>query len=288
MSSYQLVDAKEAKAFLGSFILFEKRSIRFVVASIRRNLLFVAAITLIGAAISFYYWNKKPTYYQSEMVCSFNNLHKKTFGEMVKRLDVLAATQSYKQLSTLLGISVADAKKIKGFEAKNVAGSPLYEDLSTDKAPMYFTLKASNINVFQPVQEGLINYLNSSPYQAIRTELDREKIEQKVAYLNASVHKIDTVIDAYAAFLYTSGAVADSAAGFSNINELFKRQEELVNKKLDEKKLSHLLQSVEIIYGFAPAEQLSGKNKSDLLKLIIACLALAVFIAVLKELLSYE
>lgn len=287
MGSYQMITPEETKQFLSSFADFIRQGVRFVTGAVRTNWLLILVVCMASGAYGYYQWRNKPVYFESEMVCAFNNLHKKTFGEMVNRLNTLTVTQSYAQLSVLLGITVKEAKKIVGFEAKNVLGSPLHEDLTLDKTPMYFTLKATTPDVFPSIQKGLLQYLNSTPYQETRDSLDKALILQKIAYLDSSVHKIDKVISAYASFLTHTSAITDSAAGFSNINMLFKYQEELVNEKIKETKQYHLLQSVEVIYGFAPAQQAYTTNNHQITKTLLLGFALAIFLAVARKLFSY-
>jgi len=287
MNSYQTIHTGEVRQVLRSFAAFSARVCRFLLYAAGKNIFLLLLLCALIGGGGFYKWKSQPVYFESEMVCSFNNMHKKTFGEMVHRLDLLAKTGSVRELARILGITEAQARSIKGFTARNIAGSPLQEDITTEKLPMYFGLQASDRTVFPLVEQGLLRYLNGTPYQELRVKLEREKISERISYLDGTIHKLDSVIDAYAYFLRRTTAITDTAAGFSNVAALFKHQEELENKKLDEIKLSRLLHSVDLIYGFAPTDNPKERSRTELLKYLLGALGFSLVVVVLKELLAY-
>jgi len=286
MASYEMITGGEVKNFLSSFIGFLMKCLRYMLAAVRNNMLLFISILLLGSVAGWFRLKDRQNYYESTMVCSFNQLHKKTFGEMVFRLDQLAASHSYSRLATLLNITVEEAKTIVGFDDKNVAGSPLHDDVTTEKLPLYFTLRTTDLKVFPAVEKGLLQYLNNLPYQQLRNDLDREKIQQRIAYYNAADARIDSLMSAYTTFLKTKGPAADSASGFSGIISLFRYREELTDKKLNDQKASRLMQPVELLYGFAPSESPVNNTSNELVKLAMATLAFALFCVVLKTVMA--
>lgn len=286
MSSYQMINGKELRFFLKDFGVFIQKCLRFIRDALFENWWLVLLVFSIIMGGGYYFWKKQPAYYESVMVCSFHNLHKKTFGEMVRSLNKLAATHSYHQLAASLGITEDQASSILAFDAKNISGSSLHEDITPDKLPMYFTLRATEKSVFPVVETALLNYLNHTPYGKLRAKIEEEKIHSQVQYLNRSINKIDTVIDAYAAFLLKTKSVTDSAAGFSNIAALFSYQEQLHEKKINALKLLYMLNSVEMIYGFEPTDQPLRPGKGMLMKIFLFALIASTGTVVFKKLLA--
>ena len=272
MAKYDPIDFREVRTVLNAFTEALKSGAGYLIRSAREHwLLFLFLMALVFGTGYLLRPSTTPVY-ESQMVCAFNNMHKKTFGEMVFRLNSLAETRSYQQLSHLLGLSMTQAKTIRGFDARNIAGSPLHEDITPDKLPLYFSLRATDRSVFPAVQEGLLRYLNSSPYHVVRSQAEQEQIRQKIDYLDGSIRKLDQVIDAYTAFLMGTQSVTDTAAGFSNIAALFSYQEQLENKKLEEMKMANLHQSVELVYGFTPTDQPLPQENKYWMKLLGAAL----------------
>jgi hypothetical protein len=286
MDSYRPITTGEVRSFLFSFLHFVKRCLQYLLRATRSNLVVVLLVAGLCFTAGFMKFGNQPSYYESTMVCSFNTLHKKTFGEMVHRLDDLAKTGSYSRLAQLLGVDTTQAKRIIGFDDRNVAGSPLHEDVTTEKLPMYFTLRSTDPGIFKDVEKGLMNYLNNQPYLQLRNSLDQQAIHQRINFYDTASAKIGKLIDAYTTFLSGSGPGSDTASGFANVVDIFRHQEELENKKIAAYKELGLTQSVEIIYGFAPADHPASAGSLRWLVLALASICLGIFVAVVKQLLQ--
>ncbi|HET9052759.1 MAG TPA: hypothetical protein VFM90_01205, partial [Cyclobacteriaceae bacterium] len=284
----EMIRAGDVKKFLTGFTSFLKGAFLYTYKSLLQSWLLVALILAVVIGAGYVYQQKKPAYYEAEMVCAYNQLHKKTFGEMVHRLDKLAEQQSYGQLAELLQLPMETASAIIGFEAKNVAGSPLYEDITTDRTPMYFTLRATDKSIFPDVEKALLFYLNHIPYQTQRTALEQKKTENKILLLKNDLSKMDSVISAYSNFLQRTKSVTDSAAGFSNIVELFRYKDQLEDKMLELEKNKTFIASVETIYGFAPADTPVKNNRNFWIGWIAFAGILSTAAAVLRKIIKDE
>lgn len=253
MEEYDMIQSKDVKSFLTDFFSFFKKTAAYIIKSAFR--FWLLFFIILFTVISLGYWrvHQQPIYYQAEMVCTYNNLHKKTYGEIVHNLDNLAKSHSYQQLAKELQITPKIASSIIELEAKNVSGSPLYEDVTTEKSPMYFALKGNNKEVFSQLEQALLFYLNHLPYQTKRLALEQKKIAEKINFIHADLGKIDSVINTYSSFLHYSKPITDSIS-FSNIVELFRYKDQLEDKMLELEKSSHLQESVEQIYGFTPTD----------------------------------
>jgi hypothetical protein len=283
MEEYKMITTAEVKSFFVDFTSFLKRLVTFVLKAVKKNVLLCLFSFLIVVATGYFYQKRQAAYFQSEMVCAYNNLHKKTFGEMVHRLDKLAKSGSYKQLASELQISPAEASAIVGLDAKNVAGSPLYEDITAERTPMYFTLTATDRSVFPKVQPALVHYLNSTPYQQRRTELEKARFNQKIGFISNSLSQVDSVIISYSSFVKHIRATSDSASGFSNIAALFSYKDQLEDKMLDYQKSLGTMESVEVIYGFATPDYPIETGDKFWFRLVFAALLFSIGISVIKQ-----
>ena len=113
-------------------------------------------------------------------------------------------------------------------------------------------------------------------------------MKNRIAYLDASIVRIDSVIAAYTAALKSGRMTADTVSGPAGITTLFRHQEELSDRKLEEIKALNLLQPVDLIYGFIPAEKPAGRDLKKLMWAVIASMALGVFVAVARRIAVYE
>lgn len=288
MEEYEMIRIRDIKKFLAGFTFFLKNVFLYAFKSVLQSRLLVTIFILTVIGTGYFYQKKNPAYYQAEMVCAYNNLHKKTFGEMVHKLDELAKKQSYHQLAEMLQLPIETVSSIIGFEAKNVAGSPLYEDITSERTPMYFTLKATDKSIFPKVEDALLHYMNSVPYQIKRTELEQRKLNDKIVFIENDLLKIDTMIAAYSHFLYRTKPATDSATSFSNIVELFRYKDQLEDKMLELEKSQNLIESVEMIYGFAPPDTPVKTDRKFWIRVVSFALIFSVIGAVIRKILKDE
>jgi hypothetical protein len=167
---------------------------------------------------------------------------------------VLARSKSYRALAELLHLPVAQTSKLIGFEAKNMMGSPLQEDVTGNYQSLYFTVKASDRNVFAPLQPALINYLSYGPYQRDIGVMEVTKISQKMQGMQREIAETDSIIAAFTTSL-KNGRESDSLA-FKNITELLTYRDQLQDKlaNLGQKKALEESVSVMVIHGFTPGD----------------------------------
>lgn len=285
MQEYPSIKKNEINDFFRDFIKFFINFFLFILQSIKRYLL-LFIIILIGVYSVFYFYNKNaPSYYSSQMVCTFNYLHKKTFGELVYRLNTLAVTQSYDELAATLDIPIESAEKIIGLEARNVAGSPLHEDITEAQLPMYFTAKVSEKEVFPLLEKALVDYLNNAiPYHLRRAKLELQRYSEKIDFLNSTLSQVDSLIDAYILNMRFLSNKKDSITELDGMVQLFRLKEELKDKKLSDQKMIQLQMAVEILYGFAPTEHPNVHLGISKVKILIYVLLLGIAIVVFLNL----
>jgi len=284
MEEYEMISRQEMSHFLSDLAGFLKKCVFFLWSSVVRQPLLFVFLFVAVMGIGYGLHVRKPAYYESKMACTYNHLHKKTFGEMVQRIGALISEGSYQQVAKELNIPVETASSITGISAANMTGSPLHEDITMERTPMYFTLQARNREIFPIVQEALLRYLNGTEYQNKRIALERVKIEQRALMLKNSLKQLDTVIYSYSTFLNHAKAASDSAAGFSNIAALFSYKEQLEEKMLETQKSLSLLETVEMIYGFAPSDKPVSPGYSYWIKLLMVALGAAVAGTALRQL----
>lgn len=286
MEHYNLITKSDVTAFWSGFLLFIKRTLSFIALSIRKR---IGIFLLVFAAViggGFFYQSIREPYFETEMACAYNNMHQKIYGEMVQKLELLAKSKSYHELSSILGLTVAEASTLKRFTPKNAVGSALYEDF-TDNAnlinrfPIYIQVRATDRNVYPKLQKGLLNYLNATPYRATRTKLESQIRNEKIWYLDRNISQIDSVISAYGTYLRRMHGGADTISGFSNMSTLLALKNDLEDKKLDREYNNTLVESVELIHGFTPNDHPNTLGLLFYSLLILAAAVMACFCSVL-------
>lgn len=282
MEHYRMVEGKDVTDFLSGFLSFIQKIINYVVTSIKEYIFTMLTIFVVILGAGAYQWYSSQLLYESEMVCEFNSLGKKTYGEMVQKLDILAKSKSYHALAHSLRMSETDAKAIVGIEGRNMEGSMLYEDPTSNRGPLYFKVIATNNKVFSHLQPALLQYLNSSsPYRTLRNEMEAERIRSRLAFLTKDITIADSLLLAYSVLLKNSNGRSFSTFGMPNLTDLLNYKRTIEDDYVIQAWRVHELQaSVELLHGFLPPDNAIGKKNKTLLITAVLALVVAVSAAV--------
>lgn len=274
MKNYPSISPKEISNTIKDFIHFLKSIIVFVFEALKRFFMVFIVLFLIIAGAGYYFTNGNNELYAAKMVCSYNYLHKKTFGEMIYRANHLAETQSYHSLAEELNIPIDAAEKVVELKATNIAKSPLHEDLTKDKLPMYFTAVVTEKEVFPHLQKGILYYLNNKiPYHQTRKELERERLNNNIEFYSSTIDQIDNLIKTYTRQI--DHLKSDSTTAILEVGSLISQKEKLNAKKLGDQKMMSLQMAVELLYGFAPTEQPNLKKELSIQEVIFLAVLIA-------------
>ena len=257
-----MIDSKDVISLLSALISFYKKLARYILSSVREY--FVVAIIVAGTTVGvkWYFWHSQVPVYEAETTLYFNNLSRKSYGEMIQKLSILVGNHSYASLSGILNISIDDAKAIIDIRATNMVGTPLYEDSSPGNSPIYIHVTSSSNRVFEPLQAGLLVYLNSSPYRSSRNRTEKESVYKKIDFVKDDIAHVDSVIQAYTVYIRNASPVKDSSLDISKITSLLSYKNELEDKLtwLQSSKLKEVENSVELFNGFVVPDNPSKTN----------------------------
>jgi hypothetical protein len=262
-------------------------SLDFFIARIKRSIGFFLLIGFAFCAAGVAYWYSKKPVYASELVCAYssNRLTRKTFGEMAQKLDLLAKSRSYEGLSKLLNMPKEQVQGIISLEARNRSGSPLYEDITIDFQPIYFTLTANNREIFAPFQTAFVNYLNTSPYDSQVAAAQGKRQVQLLGFFNADLARLDSVIADYSYALRQGHITEDSTRRRSILPDFFQYKNWLEKQlvQLQERYTLESAPTVSIMHGFAPQDRPTRGSKKIILAFALIGLLAATGMALLRK-----
>jgi hypothetical protein len=281
------MDRSDTRSFLEDYIVTLRQAIAFLWMQIRRNILSFLLVILIAIGAGFAYWYRVTPYYESDLVCSYNNerFGRKTFGEMAQKINILAQSGSSKEMAKLLNITPEQAAAVVSLDAKNRSGSPLFEDITGDNQALYFTLKATDRAVFEPFQAGLVNYLSTTPYQREIGAIQLAKIDQKIAYIAGDIRKADSIIDAYTVAIRNGLVFRDTVKNSSDVTDMLNYKntlEDYITHHVQRKALESG-PSLMVMHGFTPADKPSRGSRKVILGFAIIGLVAATCWAVLRD-----
>jgi hypothetical protein len=281
MDEYRLVDGKDVTDFFTGFSNLVRGILLTTGRALRKYFIPALIVFLLVTGYGYYKYSNARKLYRSEMVCEFNNLSKKVYGEMVQRLDILAKSQSYKALASYLKIPVDQAKEIVSIEGTNMEGSLLREDITTTRSPIYFKVVATSNEVFAPLQNGLLEYLNSnSPFRLQRNVMETERLNHKIEFLKNDIALVDTSVRSYISSFRNITSHSDTSYRLANIPNLINYKRTLEEDLLSQEwRAQELKSSVELLFGFTPPDFATQENRRSLLGSLVLGLILAIFTA---------
>jgi hypothetical protein len=285
-----MTNERDGDSVLNHMIRGLTRAIRFIHFSTRRYFIIALVVFISITSLGVYNTFFRDVCYEAEMVCVYNSMDPKTYGELIYDLEALIETKSYKTLASMLHLSVDEAKSIISINANNYYGTPLIQDYSKDQSQLHFKVRTSDPASFKPLQDGLINYLNSSSaYTRDRNEIEADISNRKIAYINRDITLIDSVVFAYKESL-KKGRPSDSS-NFLNIMDLLIYKDKLEDKELFSTLLTpHKLKYiVELHHGFVPTEHPLKPDIENFILYILAAFMLScvvcTILAILKKIL---
>jgi hypothetical protein len=176
----------EGNGFLAAMILSFRRFVR-------KNILSFILYGIIAAAVATGLYFLKPRVYEAEMTVAYVHYEKKIYADMLRKLDMLVKSGDYATLGNLLGLPEPSARQIRSVAGYNIRNEDLTKDLSTEKIPFYIRVGVRDLDVLEPLQAGLVSYLNNTPFIQDRLEYMLDKSRNDLAFMERRLAVVDSL-----------------------------------------------------------------------------------------------
>jgi len=249
---------------------------RWFSIQIKHNWLAILLVAVLITGWQIYRIRTYIPFYESRASFVYQELHKKTYGEMIDQLNQLVQERSYTTVATSLNIPEKQAQQILSVEALNLYGSKLSEDITTDKSPFYIRVKVSDKSAFDSLSSKVSLYLNSNPYYVAMLKRKQVSLKTEIDQLNHELQLLDSIKYQY---IRSNGAIR--AASTEPFNPVFLFDKSIdISKAIAEKQTAlDRTQSVELLNDFMVAQNpVYPDKKIILLKsvLLFAVITLAI------------
>ena len=239
-------------------LLYLKRGIKSVVLLIGfiknvliKNLILLLLVLICFGIVGFFSGHDKTEHYEAGITCTYNDLHKKSYGEMIVILNDYLKDHQYEYVAKSLGITNLEAQSILSIKAQNVTGGALQEDFSQEKLPFYIKYIILNPTYASKINSGIMYYLQNCSYNTVRRNIRVNNAHQKIAFLAHQLNQMDSIKLAYYNY-FEKGRNGSSEPIDLKVDNLFKESEVLFNNKQDAEWVIHFDNSVETIYEVMP------------------------------------
>lgn len=162
----------------------------FIKTTVYKKRELIIAGLLAGMAAGGIYYVVKPKLYKVSMLVTYNKLTKRTYAEIITRLNTLTGSG----LATELQIPAQIADDIAFIAALNINGEELEKDTSS-KVNQPFRIEAGlfkNASA-DTIGKAILSYLNNRPYFKKLSEIDRRNNMERLAFIEKELNKLDTL-----------------------------------------------------------------------------------------------
>lgn len=243
----------EGRGFLHAmFVSFR----RFV----RKNVLYFLLFGILGSAVATAIWFARPKVYTAEMTVSYVHYEKKIYADMLKKLDLLISSGSFSTLAEMLGMEENEVKEMKSVRGYNIRREDLTGDLSTEKIPFYIVVEVSDLEILTRLESALVNYLNGTDYIRDRLDFMRKQSEAELAFLEQRL----AVADSLSRTLTIRGDILPDEKTITRM-ELLEETMAIYDRLKQVRGSLAFNLNVEILDGFIPSEDPSGKGLRQLI-----------------------
>jgi hypothetical protein len=219
---------KDFKNQLQQLRLFLRSILNLVGHNIRRYYLLMIPLLIIFAAFGYKQY-KDSKVFEAKASFVYIELQKKTYGEMLDKLQDMIEAKSYNRVAEALAIPLDEAKSIVSISAQNIYGSKLSEDITEKNKLFYVNVQSANSKVFDSLQYSIEHYLNNNVLVkeliASRTKI----LQQKIAYQKAELIMLDSMKVAYTKSLGQSSGTAYPVVSQFDPVHMYEKGEKLVH-----------------------------------------------------------
>lgn len=252
-----MLDQKD-QVTLKDFLTFIFRFIQLVVSlfmEVRRliitHMVYVLLFMGVLGGIGYFTGKDGKKEYEAGITCVYNELHKKSYGEMILLLNSYVTGNETGNIVSALRIDEKIAASITHIQALNIVGSPLHEDMSMEKLPFYIRYTTSDPSSYQIINMSLIKYLQDCDYNLARRKIRIDNAQERIAYLNHQLASLDSLKAGYTGY-FEKGRTSNSEPADIKAENLYKESEALFTGKQDQQWTLHFDNSVEIVYQQLP------------------------------------
>ncbi|HMG16283.1 MAG TPA: hypothetical protein VK590_12585 [Saprospiraceae bacterium] len=245
------IGLEDIRNYLKSIKSFYSRLVSFLVTSIKHYKAFIIIGIILGAGFACFKDIKDKPYYFGKASFTYNELHKRIYGEMIDKLRNLTISESFKTLGEKLKLSEKEASGILDIVAVNIAGSPLSEDQSDSKLPFYIRVKLIDRNLADTLLHSLENYFNNNYQTKAIVATNSKQMADKIAFFKSQLTKLDSLKSSYRFYLSTKTYnTANNTINTFNPIDLYTESEKLFNATSDLESILKTYKAVKILDQF--------------------------------------
>lgn len=228
-----------------------KKVAQALVKAVRKYLIPLLVLLITVMLYNFYQYRRQIPVYSSRASFVYNELHKKTYGEMTDIINDLFQSGSYGTAALLLNTDKDLISGITEMKAVNIYGSKLSEDMTTDRSPFYIIVTSKERKVFDSLDAIIERYFNNNGYAASKRERKINSLRKEIVYGRLELAKLDSLKSSLPEILKAGGNKEGMAI---DIVGLYEQSINLYKDIVNKEDVMDNLKPVEVLNGFVSSE----------------------------------
>ncbi|PWT79237.1 MAG: hypothetical protein C5B59_00005 [Bacteroidetes bacterium] len=206
-------------------------SVNYLLSIFAKSKLLLLTGLISGMIVGYSYFRTKVPTYEVSMIVQSTELNNQTLANIIDQLGTLAQAGSQQRLADELNITPNQASRISLISTRRFDGEPLDKDTSRVHQPFEIIARITDKDITDKLQSAIIAYLNENSYltkvQDNRTRMNQEKI----AFIDNELAKLDTLKTEYNRFLTTARISATVYYNALNPAEIYDQSGKLMKEK---------------------------------------------------------
>jgi hypothetical protein len=267
--------------------LFLRSTFAIAWRTTKRYAILVIILFAVFAVVGYKQY-KDSKLFEAKASFIYSELQKKTYGEMLDKVEDMVKAKSYHRVASALAIPVEEARSIISISAQNIYGSKLSEDITERNKIFYVEVSATQSKVFDSLQYSIEYYLNHNVLVKELVAKRSRMLQQKIAYLKTEMVMMDSLKAAYTRSLaQSSGSVYPTGSSFNPV-ELYEKSEKIVHDITSMEGLVNDNRSVQMQDRFMVTEEPNGKSPLTFAikyfaLFLVSCIGLFFLLSIFKK-----
>jgi hypothetical protein len=199
---------------------------------IRKSKLLLLTGLITGLAVGFSYYSSRSPYFEVSMIAESSAVYRKTLSEMIQSLNALIGSRSQAKLAAELDINEQQARQISFIEMTGLSNESLENDTSTKyNQPFKIIARIHNPVLTDTFQHAIEKYFNNKPTLKKVQDAQVNFYNEKLAYTDKELAKLDTLKTEYNRFLASSKITTTYYSNDVDPSTIYKQSNELINEK---------------------------------------------------------
>ncbi|MFI5153325.1 MAG: hypothetical protein ACHQET_08340 [Chitinophagales bacterium] len=198
----------------------------------RKHKLLMLTGLVSGLVLGYSYFSTRQVYYEVSMVAESPIAYKKTIAQIINSLNQLVKTGSHKKLAAELNLTEFQVQNLLSIAALSLGNEPLDKDSSTlFHQPFKIEAGIKDPEISDSFQIAIVQYLNNKSSLKRMTESQTKFYNEKLAFIDRELQKLDSLKTEYNHFLATSKVSATFYNNAFDPSRAYIQSSDLMNDK---------------------------------------------------------